>query len=174
MKIYCSKLHEGEQPFAAFTFQITNYIYIVTAVYVINLQHINRFPRNYIVRLLKSLYSNSCCISQLIQITVYWVSQQKRPAFKKILLPEYQSNKMEDCLILSQICQIRFRNLPGFNWPFLPVEIRRRFSVESPFRKPAKRSENIKQNIPVLLPSNNDSWMCSCTVFCPHGRMESP
>ena len=44
----------------------------------------------------------------------------KRPAFGKILIPEYQSNLMENCLILSLIYQIRFSNLPGFNRPFLP------------------------------------------------------
>ena len=47
----------------------------------------------------------------------------KRPAFEKILLPEYQGNDVENCLILSPICQIMFSNLPCFNRSFLPVEI---------------------------------------------------
>ena len=48
---------------------------------------------------------------------------KKRLRFEKILLPEYQSNDIENGLVLYPICQIRFSNLPGFNWPFLPVEI---------------------------------------------------
>ena len=47
----------------------------------------------------------------------------KRPAFEKIQLPEYQSNDIENCLILSPLCQIMFSNLPGFNRPFLLVEM---------------------------------------------------
>ena len=47
-----------------------------------------------------------------------------------------------------------------------------RFSVESPFRKPAKTSENSKQMFPLF------SFLATMTlgrihVFCPHGRIES-
>ena len=42
---------------------------------------------------------------------------------KKILLPKYQSNDIENCFILSSIHQIRLSNLPGFNQSFLLVEI---------------------------------------------------
>ena len=45
------------------------------------------------------------------------------PTFEKILLPEYQSNDVEKCPVLSLICQISFSNLLGFNQSFLPVEI---------------------------------------------------
>ena len=81
---------------------------------------------------------------------------QKRPAFDKILIPEYQSNDIENSLVLSLTCQIRFSNLPGFNPSFLPVEIGD-FFAESTFRKHAKFPF-------VLLPSNNDTWMCSCIL----------
>ena len=47
----------------------------------------------------------------------------KRAAFEKIMIPEFQSNDVYDCPVLSPICQIRFSNLPGFNRSFLPVEI---------------------------------------------------
>ena len=44
-------------------------------------------------------------------------------AFEKMLLPEYQCNGIENCLVLFPICQIKSSNLPGFNQPFLPVEM---------------------------------------------------
>ena len=96
----------------------------------------------------------------------------KRPAFQEILLPEYRSNDIENCLVLSPICQIRFRNLPGFNRTFLPNEMGD-FFAESPFRQPAKMSENTKQNFPLF------SFQAIMTpgrvhVFRPLGRMESP
>ena len=53
----------------------------------------------------------------------YPESQSKCPAFAKFLIPQYQSNDVENCLVLSPICQIRFSNLPGFNRSFLLVEI---------------------------------------------------
>ena len=78
----------------------------------------------------------------------------------------------ENCLVLSPIRQIMLSNLPGFNRSFLLVE-NRSFAAESPFGKPAKRSENSKQNFPLF------SFLAMMTlgcahVFCPHGRMESP
>ena len=45
----------------------------------------------------------------------------KPPAFEKNLL-EYQSNDIENSLVLSPIFQIRFRTLAGFNQSCLPVE----------------------------------------------------
>ena len=64
-----------------------------------------------------------------------------------------------------------FSNLSGFNQSFLSRN--RRFSVESPFRKPAKTSENSKQNFPLF------SFLAIMTlecahVFCPHGKVKSP
>ena len=51
------------------------------------------------------------------------IESKKHLAFENILLPEYQSNEIENCLVLSPICQIRLSNLPGFNRSFLSVEI---------------------------------------------------
>ena len=79
----------------------------------------------------------------------------------KSLLPEYQSNDIENCLVLSPICQIGFSNLPGFNRPFLPVEIGD-FLQRAPFGNLQKRVKTPSKIFLVLLPSNNDSWMCSC------------
>ena len=72
-----------------------------------------------------------------------------------------------NCLVLSLVRPVRLSNLPGINWR------NARFSAESPFRKPAKTSENSKQNFPLF------SFLAIMTlgcnhVFCPHGRMESP
>ena len=39
----------------------------------------------------------------------------KTLSFEKILLPEYQGNDIENCLVLSLIYQITFGNTPGFN-----------------------------------------------------------
>ena len=64
----------------------------------------------------------------------------KMRAFEKILLSEYQSNEIENCLILSPICQIRSSNLPGFNRPFLPVEIRD-FLQKASFKNLQKRAK---------------------------------
>ena len=47
----------------------------------------------------------------------------KGPAFKKNLHPEYQSNDIESCLVLFPICPIISSNLPGFNLPFLRMDI---------------------------------------------------
>ena len=88
----------------------------------------------------------------------------KTPGDCKILIPEYQSNDIKNCLVLFPICQIRFSNLPGFNRLFLPVEIGD-FLQKAPSENLLKTSENSKQKFPfVLLPSNNDSWMCSCIL----------
>ena len=62
---------------------------------------------------------------------------KKCSGFEKMLLPEYQSNDIERCFVLFPICPIRFSNLPGFDQPFLSVEMGR-FSAESPLRNPAK------------------------------------
>ena len=84
--------------------------------------------------------------------------------FEKILIPEYQSNDVENCLVLSSICQIRFSNLPSFNQSFLPIEIGD-FLQKAPFDKTCKNERKQQAKFPfVLLPSNNDSWMCSCIL----------
>ena len=61
-------------------------------------------------------------------------------AFEKILIPEYPSNDVENCRVLSPICQIRFSNLPGFNWSFLPVEIGD-FLQKAPFENLQRRAK---------------------------------
>ena len=88
------------------------------------------------------------------------------------MLPEYQSNDIENCLALSPICQIRFSNLP-----VIPSRRNSIFSAESPIRKPAKRSKNTNQDFQIFLPfvlllSNNDSWMC--LLFAQGDRLFNP
>ena len=88
------------------------------------------------------------------------------------MFPDYHSNDIENCLVLFRIRQIRFGNLSGFNRPFVAVKVGD-FSPESPFKKPAKTSENTKQDFPLF------SFLAAMTlecvhVFCPLGRMESP
>ena len=78
-----------------------------------------------------------------------------------MLLPEYQSNDNENCLVSFSICLIRFRNLPSFNRSFLPVELGT-FSAESLTGKPAKTSDNNEQDLPsfsFLLIMINDIWI---------------
>ena len=47
----------------------------------------------------------------------------KSPVFEKMLLPKYQSDDIQNCLILLLMCPTRFHNLLGFNRLFLPVEV---------------------------------------------------
>ena len=84
---------------------------------------------------------------------------KKCPVFEKILLPEYHSNDIENCLVLFLVRPIRFSNLPGSNRPFLPVEMGV-FLQESTFRKPAKTSENAKQDFPLF------SFLAPMTFEC--------
>ena len=79
------------------------------------------------------------------------------------MIPQYQSNDVENCLVLSPICQIRFSNLPGFNRSFLPVEIGD-FLEKAPFENLQKQAKQQVKFPFVLLPSNDDSWMCSCIL----------
>ena len=106
----------------------------------------------------------------------------KTPGVWKILIPEYQSNEIENCLILSPICQIRSSNLSDFNRPFLPVEIGD-FLQKAPSENLQNQRKQQAKFPFVLLPSNNDSWMCSCILsswengiplnelFTPGGRL---
>ena len=66
-----------------------------------------------------------------------------------VLIPEYQINDAENCLVLSPICQVRFSNLPCFNQSFLPVAIGD-FLQKAPFENLPKTSENSKQNFPLF------------------------
>ena len=87
--------------------------------------------------------------------------------------PRVQSKDVEQCLVLSLICQIQFGNLLGFDRSFLPVEIGD--FVIAPFRNLQKRVKKAAKFLFALLPSNNDSWVCVCVdVICPHGRMKYP
>ena len=87
----------------------------------------------------------------------------KRPGVLKILLPEYQSNDIENCLVLFPICLIRLSNLPGFNRLFLPVEmgdLLQKASFEN-LQNRVKTTSKISLSSP---PSNNDTWMCTCIL----------
>ena len=70
------------------------------------------------------------------------------------------------CLVLPASCQIRFSNLPGFNRSFLPVEMGE--FCRKPISKTCRNGKNERKQqaqFPfVILPSNNDSWLCSCTL----------
>ena len=69
-------------------------------------------------------------------------------------------------LVLFPICPIRHNNLTGLDWPFLLIEIVE-FRQRNPFRKPAKTSEDNKQDFPSF------SFLAIMTlryvfhVFCP-------
>ena len=97
------------------------------------------------------------------EVLSYQVSQLKRPAFEKILRPEYQSNDIEICLVLSSLCQIKFSNLPAFNRSFLPVEMGDFLQIV-PFENLQKRVKHQAKFPFVLLPNDNDSWICSCIL----------
>ena len=83
--------------------------------------------------------------------------------FAKILIPQYQSNDVENCLVLSPICQVRFSNLPGFTRSLFAVEIED-FLQKDPLKACKNERKQQAKFLFVLLPSNNDSWMCSCIV----------
>ena len=51
--------------------------------------------------------------------------------------------------------------LPGFNQSFLPVEMGD-FPQKAPFENLLKRAKTASKISLFLLPSNNDSWVCSC------------
>ena len=68
-----------------------------------------------------------------------------------MLFPEYQSNNVESCLVLLSICPIRFSSLPGFNWPFLPVDMGD--FLEEASWKPAKTNEKMASKIVLCFPS---------------------
>ena len=89
-------------------------------------------------------------------------------AFEKILLPEYQSNDIERCLVLFPIWPIRFSNLPGFNVPFIPVDV----STDSTFRKPAKTGEKNNKGFP-LLPFLAMMTLACAHLFCAFERKQS-
>ena len=75
----------------------------------------------------------------------------------------HQSNDVENCLVLSPIYQIRFSDLPGFTRSFLPVEIGD-FLQKAPVKNLQKRAKTSSKIPFVLLPSNNDFWMCLCIL----------
>ena len=83
-----------------------------------------------------------------VLMLIYRLSK-KSLAFEKTLLPEYQSNDIEKCLVLFPTCPIRFRNLPSLSLPLIPVSMGR-FLQKSPFKSLQKASENSKQNFPLF------------------------
>ena len=91
---------------------------------------------------------------------------KKAKAFHKILLPEYQNNDIENCLVSQRMYSTGFSNLPGFIRLLLPVGIRD--FCRRPVSKTCKTSENSDQNSSVF-----ETYMYSIH-FCPLGMMESP
>ena len=78
------------------------------------------------------------------------------PAFEKFPIPQYQSNDVENCLVISPICQVRFSNLPGFNRSFLPVRIGDFLQI-APFENLQKQEKQHAKFPFVLHPGNDDS-----------------
>ena len=99
------------------------------------------------------------------------MSQEKHPAFEKILLPEFQSSDFENCLFYTRYVEL--------GSAIYPVLIGHSFSSKweifcsRPLSKTCKTSENSEQDFPSF------SFLAIITlacvhVFCPIGRMESP
>ena len=72
----------------------------------------------------------------------------KWPAFEKILLPEYQSTEIKNCLVLFTPCPNRFSNAPDFNQPF--SRLNGRFFAESLFLKPPKRVKTTRKILKII------------------------
>ena len=66
-----------------------------------------------------------------------------------MLLPEYQSSDIENCLISFLMCAVRFRDLPGLDRPFVSVEMGD-FLQKATFENPSKASKKSKQDFPLL------------------------
>ena len=104
---------------------------------------------------------------------LYKVSQDKGPAFEKMLLPEYQSNGIENYLVLFPVSSALFSNLTGLNWPFLPFEFEvGDFLWKAAFGNVQKHVKNNKQDFRWL------SFLAIMTsgyylVFPPLTKMES-
>ena len=79
----------------------------------------------------------------------------------KMRFPEYQSNYIENCLVLFTICPVRFSNLPGFNRPFLSVEM-----GDCLLAAPVERQERFP-----LFPFLAIMTLGFVHVFCPLERM---
>ena len=82
---------------------------------------------------------------------------------KLLLLHEYQRNDIENCLVSLPICPVGSCNLPGFYWPFLPIKMGD-FLQKILFENMQKRMKTPSKISLVLLPSNNDIWICSCIL----------
>ena len=99
------------------------------------------FCIHFILNVKRRQYLKYRMVARDIAQQYYRMSQNKGPTFEKMLLPEHHSNDIENCLFLSLICPIRFSNLPGFNQPFLAVEMGD-LPLKGPHLKPAKPSNN--------------------------------
>ena len=84
-----------------------------------------------------------------------------------MLLPEYQSNDIENCLVSFPGCPMSFSNLPGLNWAFLPNEIGD-FLQRAHFENLLKRRNN-KQDLPLFFFLAMMTLVCF-HVFCPLGK----
>ena len=84
-----------------------------------------------------------------------------------MLLPEFQSNDIENYLVFFPICPTLFTNSTDFNWPLLP------FKMGDLLQKaPSKTCENNKQDF-YLFCLLAMMTLCRVHVFRPLGIMES-
>lgn len=96
---------------------------------------------------------------------MYRVSKEK-PDLCNILFSDYQSNSIQNCLVSSLMCSIRFSNIPVFKRSLFPVNM-------GDLKAPFKSDNNDRNFSSVFLPSKNDTYMYQ-RIFCPLGRLESP
>ena len=83
--------------------------------------------------------------------------------FEKVVLSEYHINDIENCLVLFPVRPIRFSNLPGFDQPFLPVEMGD--FLQKALSKASKTSDNTKQDFALF------SFLAIMTLGCVHVRV---
>ena len=90
----------------------------------------------------------------------------------KALAGSTKKRDIKGYLVLFPICPIKFSNLSGFNRLFLPVEMSDSLQ-KAYFPKPAKKSDNNKQDSPLF--SFLPMMTLGCVhVFRPLGRMDFP
>ena len=83
---------------------------------------------------------------------------KNRTAIETILLPEYQSNNVEICLVSLPVCSVRLNNLPDFNQPSLTVDMGY-FLQKAPFQHLQKLMKTTSNILSDVTPNNNDTYM---------------
>ena len=82
---------------------------------------------------------------------------------KKILIPEYHSNDVEKCLVYPRYVKLGSVIYPALIGHSFPSKME--IFCRKPLSKTCQNERKQQAKFPyVLLPSNNDSWMCSCIL----------